>query len=816
MKKAGLLLLSLLLAMALLSACTSTPEATTGTGEEAATSVPAESGEAAGETAGEEAGGVIKVGALYPLTGADAGWAGDPYIKSHQMAIDEINAAGGISCLNGAKLELVRGDTEGVAEKGNSEMERLISEEGVVAVMGSALSGTTLPASEIAERNEVPYIVPNALDGVITDRGLRYTFQTVSTLQQWGVDDVAWALENGAKTAVITVPNFTFGSEVETVWREAMEEQGLELLASFTYEGSAQDFTDTILRVKQEDPDVWFALGNNQAPQMAKQAKEQGYYPKMGIISLGSGFGSTFFLNEAGQDVADGLIITQDFAPVSALPVDEDFKARFKEYTGQDLGGTYNTTYASTWLLADALEAACSTDPKVLAETLRTTTFTDGEGKWGFMWPQASFNEQGRLNESASVIAQWQDGQMVAVWPPEFAAASAVWPVPAWDDRTGPIVGEPLGAAPVEEPAEVVSSSEGVMAILNSPEVSAAALDSDYSRAIVADSETVVDTSVYQKEGPYVIAASQQDASNGWGNTYNISIAAYAQQLLDEGVLASPLLTAVTNDANQQISDIENFIEQQPDAIVVEPLGRAASTTVIRRAIDAGIPVVLCANGIEGEDFTSRVDVDFWEVAYKSGIGLAELMGGEGNVVVFNGIAGVDSTETWQAAALAALEQYPGIEVIATEYAQWNIATAKQKMEAIMAANPDIDGVWAGGGEMALGAALAFEDAGIEPPKFAMVNVPNGFLRLAEEYDYEFVGSPDPPGMSAHCLQAAVDILEGKEVTKFIPLRTLMDGADPYDHTDFVQWYVPELNDDFIPPATVDVQYYVDGGFERR
>lgn len=809
------LLLSLLLAMALLSACTqTTPEATTGTGEEqAATSEPVE----AGEEAAEVTGGVIKVGALYPLTGADAGWAGDPYIKSHQMAIDEINAAGGISCLGGAQLELVKGDTEGVAEVGNSEMERLISQEGVVVVMGSALSGTTLPASEIAERNEVPYIVPNALDGVITDRGLNYTFQTVSTLQQWGIDDVAWALAQGAKTAVITVPNFTFGSEVETVWRTAMEEQGLELLASFTYEGSAQDFTDTILRVKQEDPDVWFALGNNQAPQMAKQAKEQGYYPKMGIISLGSGFGSTFFLNEAGQDVADGLVITSDFAPVSALPVDEDFKARFKEYTGQDLGGTYNTTYASTWLLADALEAACSTDPKVLAETLRTTTFTDGEGKWGFMWPQASFDEKGRLVEAPSVIAQWQDGQMVAIWPPEYAAALPVWPVPAWDDRTGPLMGEPISAAP-EAPAaeEVAGSSAGVMAILDGDEVSTAALDSDYSRAILADAETVVDTSAFQKEGPYVIAASQQDASNGWGNTYNVSIAAYAQQLLDEGILASPLLTAVTNDANQQISDIENFIEQQPDAIVVEPLGRAASTTVIKRAIEAGIPVVLCANGIEGEDFTTRVDVDFWEVAYKSGIGLAELMGGEGKVVIFNGIAGVDSTETWQAAALSALEQYPGIEIIATEYAQWNIATAKQKMEAIMAANPEIDGVWAGGGEMALGAALAFEDAGLEPPKFAMVNVPNGFLRLAEEYNYEFVGSPDPPAMSSHCLQTAIDILQGKEVTKFISLRTLMDGADPYDHTGFLPWYVPELNDDFIPPATVDIQAYIDGGFERK
>ena len=418
---------------------------------------------------------------------------------------------------------------------------------------------------------------------------------------------------------------------------------------------------------------------------------------------------------------------------MSALNVSEDFKQTFKEYTGQDLGGTYNTTYASTWLLADALEEACSTDPKVLAETLRTTTFTDGEGKWGFQWPEASFDEKGRLEQAATVIAQWQDGQQVAIWPDNLAAAEAVWPVPGWDDTDGALTGEVI---------ERQNPTGASWASSTAPEVNEAALASDYSQAILADTATMVDSSVFQKEGPYVIAVSQQDASNGWGNTYNVTMSAYGEQLLAEGVLAEPLLTAVTNDANQQISDIENFIEQQPDAIVVEPLGRAASTTVIKRAINAGIPVILCANGIEGEDFTSRVDVDFYEVAYKSGVGLAELMGGEGKVVVFNGIAGVDSTETWQAAALDALSQYPGIEIIATEYAQWNIATAKQKMEAIMAANPEIDGVWAGGGEMALGAGLAFEDAGVEPPKFAMVNVPNGFLRLAQEYGYEFVGSP--------------------------------------------------------------------------
>lgn len=806
MKRYFLLIAAVLM---LLVACTSQSSDTPAESSDSTTSEATPNESASTESTTTETVDVIKVGALYPLTGPDAGWAGDPYIKSHQMAIDEINAAGGISCLGGAQLELVKGDTQGKAEAGNSEMERLITQEGVVAVMGSALSGTTIPSSEIAERNEVPYIVPNALDGTITDRGLEYVFQTVSTLQGWGADDAAWAKEHGAKTAVITVPNFTFGTEVEEVWKEALAEEGVELLASFTYEGNAQDFTDTILRVKQADPDVWFALGNNQAPLMAKQAKEQGYYPKMGIITLGSGFGSTFFLNEAGTNVADGIIVTQDFAPVSALNVSESLKTKFKEYTGQDLGGTYNTTYASTWLLADALEEACSTDPKVLAEVLHTTTFTDGEGKWGFQWPQASFDEKGRLNEADTVIAQWQDGQMVAIWPDNLAAAEVVWPVPGWDERAGALTGEV-----VEQPEPETSAD--IMSILNSSEVSNAALDSDYSQAILADAATVVDTSAFQKEGPYVIAVSQQDASNGWGNTYNVTISAYGDQLLADGVLAQPLLTAVTNDANQQISDIENFIEQQPDAIVVEPLGRAASTTVIKRAINAGIPVILCANGIEGDDFTSRVDVDFYEVAYKSGVGLAELMGGEGKVVVFNGIAGVDSTETWQAAALDALSNYPDIEIIATEYAQWNIATAKQKMEAIMAANPEIDGVWAGGGEMALGAGLAFEDAGVEPPKFAMVNVPNGFLRLAQEHGYEFVGAPDPPSMSRYCLQTAVDILEGKEVTKFISLRTLMDGADPYDNTDFVQWYVPELNDDFIPPATVDIQNYIDSGFERK
>ncbi len=802
--------LNLLLILAMfLTACATATQAP-------AASVPATSAPQQPTTSSATAGQVIKVGALYSMTGPDAGWAGEAYVKSHQMAIDEINAAGGIKCLNGAKLQLVVGDTQSTAQAANSEMQRLITQEKVIAVFGSAISGATLPASQIANQQKIPYIVPNALDAAISDQGLPYVFQTVSLLQNWAADDAKWVKGLGAKTAVITVPNITFGSDTADAWKKGAADNGLQLLDNLTYDSNAQDLTDTVLKVKSDNPDVWFLLTNSQGALLMKEAKEQGFYPKMGIVTLGSGFSGSTFLNQAGKDLADGIIVTSDFAPVSSLNVSADFEKAFKAYTGQELGGTYNTTYASTWLLADALEKSCSTDPTKLADTLHNTTFQGG--KWNFMWPEVSFDSKGRLTQAASVIAQWQNGQQVAVAPDNFAAAKPVWPVPGWDQRTGPLVGAPISgaaqpttSAPAAQPTSS-SATTGQVSITPDP----AALTSDYSKALLADAQTAVDTSKYKKAGPYVIATSNQDPSNGWGNTYNVTLKAYGDQLLKQGILKSALLTSATNDANQQISDVENFIEQKPDAIVIEPDGKAALTATLKAAVDAGIPVILCSNGIDGPDFTTRVDVDFYQVAYESGEGLAKLMGGKGNIVVFNGIAGVDSTETWQKAALDALSKYPDIKVVATEYAQWNIATAKQQMEAVMAAHPQIDGVWAGGGEMALGAALAYQDANKPAPKFAMVNVPNGFLRLADQYKYQFVGSPDPPSMSKYCLQTAVDILQGKPVNKFISLHTLMDGADPYTQADTMKWYVPTLNDDFIPPATVDTQSYIAGGFARK
>ena len=336
---------------------------------------------------------------------------------------------------------------------------------------------------------------------------------------------------------------------------------------------------------------------------------------------------------------------------------------------------------------------------------------------------------------------------------------------------------------------------------------------SQYSEDLKRDAGTTVDTTRYKKDGPYTIAALTQGPGNGWGLTYDVSIRAAAE---GNPNIKKLIFTPNDGDANKEISAMEDAISQKPDAIVVDPLGSAALVAPTTRAMAAGIPVILCANGIQSDNFVTRVDIDLYQAGYQAADGLAKSLNGKGNVVLFSGIAGVDAAETWKKAAEDALKQYPDMKIVGSEYAQWSVATSKEKMAALMAANPQIDGVWAGGGEMALGAALAFDDAGKTQPKYGFANVLNGFLRLAKEKSLVFTGVPDPPSMSKLCLDTALDVLQGKPVKKFINVAESMAGSAAYDQTQIDQYYVPDLNDDFVPPAAVPVKAYVDGGFARK
>lgn len=375
----------------------------------------------------------VKVGILLPMTGQDA-MNGEVHLNAFKFAADEINNAGGIACLGGAPIELVVGDTQGKPESGNAEAERLITKEGVVSLIGAFHSGVTLPATEISERYEVPFIAANAIAGSITARGLKYVFKPRISVQSEAQATTDFAKKNGAQKVAVMTANITIGEEARKAWLDSIKNAGLELVNETSYPSGSPDFSDAILTIKAADPDVVFALGNTaDAVLIVRQMKELGYWPKMGLVTAGGGFSDASLIKNLEKD-AEGIYVTTDWSSTVPLPGGSEINDRFKAKYGLDMGGGTNTSYASLHLLAAALEKACSTDPKKLAETLRSTNFE--KGVWNFMFPKGiSFDETGYIKDALVLIAQIQDGKQVVIWPDELSVGKGTWPVPGWDQR---------------------------------------------------------------------------------------------------------------------------------------------------------------------------------------------------------------------------------------------------------------------------------------------------------------------------------------------------------------------------------------------
>ncbi len=234
-------------------------------------------------------------------------------------------------------------------------------------------------------------------------------------------------------TALILTPNIAFGDWFAEDWAAALPAAGFEVVGQLAFPSGASDFQDTILQIKAADPDVIFTIANTaDATLMTRQMKELDYWPKKGIITAAGGYSDQSYIANLGPD-AEGIFLTNDWFPNVNMPGAQEINDKFKAKYGVDMLGNTNTTYAGTWILKDALEISCSTDPKKLAETLRTMNLK--EGVWNFMYPEMSFDDQGFNKVMLNVVAQIQGGKTNVVWPKAYAVAEAVWPVPAWDAR---------------------------------------------------------------------------------------------------------------------------------------------------------------------------------------------------------------------------------------------------------------------------------------------------------------------------------------------------------------------------------------------
>ena len=269
--------------------------------------------------------------------------------------------------------------------------------------------------------------------------------------------------------------------------------------------------------------------------------------------------------------------------------------------------------------------------------------------------------------------------------------------------------------------------------------------------------------------------------SNVWvGNSWGVQCVNELESFLKNNEQVSEyFVTNADNDVNKQISDIEDLISKGVDLLILQPISPDAVSAVIEEAFDLGIVVVTCASALSTDKYSASViakDYDFGRVGAEW---LAGQLGGKGNVIILDGMAGISVAVNRRQGAMDVFEKYPEITVIAEVNANWDYSTGKIATENLLAAYPQIDGVWSSGGDMTRGAIEAFLEAGKAlVPMMGEDN--NGFLKLWSaniENGFQGIATSMPTWLFAEGARIGLEILNGtykgeKDISIDIPVIT--------------------------------------------
>ena len=182
-------------------------------------------------------------------------------------------------------------------------------------------------------------------------------------------------------------------------------------------------------------------------------------------------------------------------------------------------------------------------------------------------------------------------------------------------------------------------------------------------------------------------------------------------------------ITDAQQDNSKQISQIETAIRQKPDLLIVAPNERAPLTQIMKKAMDAGIPVICLERDIAEPNYTTYIRCDNHAIGKMAGEFIVKKLterngAAKGNVVEISGLKGVEGEQNRQAGADEVFAKYPEIKIIADPIANWLQSNAKDRMTEVLAVQPEIDCVYGHNDPMAIGAYLAAKEKGREKEMF--------------------------------------------------------------------------------------------------
>lgn len=368
----------------------------------------------------------VKLGILQPVTGA-LSYSGQQGKLGAQLAIDEINAAGGIKGLG--KIDAVFGDAQSTPDGGTAEVEKM-NAAGVAAIVGGYSSSICLAASQAAARYDLPYLVDVGVADNIVTRGLKNTFRFgpgFGVIAKTAIENLVTLNDQAGKTAktvMIVNEDSLFGSGLAKLLNEQLPQRGFQVLETIPHPTPTRDFNNVVLKIKSQNPDLVIPANYyNEYVLLARTMQQQKVRPK-GIYSVLGGAASSYKFVKEFPDAAQFIMDCNHWFD----PRNQKALALKKKVEDGGQFFTYEVylNYCSVLLAADALSRAGSVDHAKVTAALEASTFSD------HIMPYGPTKFVGGQNQGAAPVnTQVQAGDIQVIFPATFASAKPVFPIPA-------------------------------------------------------------------------------------------------------------------------------------------------------------------------------------------------------------------------------------------------------------------------------------------------------------------------------------------------------------------------------------------------
>ncbi len=438
-RRVNLWVSSLIVVALLLTACGAAGTGTGGTdtgagGQGRPTAADTGSARATGETGGGTSGQAgatgetkeVNIGVVLPLTGALAQF-GQNSRRGIELAAQMINDAGGIKSMNGAKIKLNFADATSDPTRAASVTEQFLSSGNrPVAMIGAYASSLTVTVSQVTERAKMPLLTTSFSDQ-LTERNFKYIFRIPPKASDVGAAQLNYAIAIAKdagitpKKVAIAFTNDAYGSSQAEGLKGAAEKAGLDVALYEPYDKTITNATPLARKITGAKADILFPVSYlTDGVLIVRALKTSG--SEVPVVGGVGGFITPNFKQNLG-DAVNGILSVDTSSPDAYGEIGKMYREKFDTFMPQEA----HDNAAALSIIAQALEANPTTDGSKLGETLHSEDFDEGIAAQ-MPGGHVKFDEAGNNTAISPVMVQWQNGELVTVWPKEESKTQAKWP----------------------------------------------------------------------------------------------------------------------------------------------------------------------------------------------------------------------------------------------------------------------------------------------------------------------------------------------------------------------------------------------------